>query len=456
MIKTNREDFKKELEEVICMFSSGEDLTVCHTQSANGKIFIDKVNINGKDYEFENTHNHTDTLLKKRFEKRFSKLALYSALSSHYGVKLTWGSLTGIRPVKMARDLGFGFEKELKNLFEVTDKKVDLVKEIIDTQGDLYDKNSEYSALFIGIPFCPSRCLYCSFISEEIGKSKYVKEYANALIKEINSLKGKVENVRSVYVGGGTPVCLPDGEFIDILSAIKNIIPSGIEFTVEAGRPDVITDIKLKIMKDFGVTRICVNPQTFLDKTLKIIGRKHTANDVIDKINLAKSYGFSINADVIAGLTGETLDDFKSTVDTAINLDIDNITVHTLCIKKGSKLSELTSRLKEGEIESMIDYAHFALKKAGYLPYYLYRQKYAMGNLENTGYAKKGTECVYNIDVMEENTDNIACGANAVSKRVFLSENRIERYGTPKDIKTYVDKIDKIIKEKDEFFGFDS
>ena len=454
MIKTNREDFKKELEEVIYMFSSGEDLTVCHSQCANGNIFIDKVNINGKDYIFENSHNHTDTLLKKRFEKRFSKLALYSALSSHYNVKLTWGSLTGIRPVKMARDLGEGFENELKTLFQVTDKKINLVKEIIQTQGNLYDKNSEYSALFVGIPFCPSRCLYCSFISEEISKSKWVNEYTESVIKEINALKGKLNNVRSVYVGGGTPVCLPDDNFKAILSAVNGVIKSGLEFTVEAGRPDVITEEKLQIMKDFGVNRICVNPQTFHDKTLKLIGRNHSASDVIDKINLAKSYGFSINADLIAGLTGETYEDFTKTIDTAISLDVDNITVHTLCIKKGSKLSLSTNRLSEGEIEKMIDYAHFALESAGYSPYYLYRQKYAMGNLENTGYSKPNKQCVYNIDVMEENTDNIACGANAVSKRVFNSENRIERYGTPKDIKTFIDKIDKIIEEKADFFGF--
>ena len=453
MIETNRQDYKKELEEVVYMFSSGEGLEITHAQTQQGNEYTDTVTINGKTYELKNTHTPTDFLDKKRFEKRFSKLCLYKALTDHFKMNLKWGALTGIRPVKMARDLGEGFESEFKAVFDVSDKKINLVKEILKAQTGLYDENSEYSGLFVGIPFCPSRCLYCSFISEEIGKTKYATEYKNALVKEILALKGKTSTVRSVYVGGGTPVCLTDSDFAEILNAVNSVVKKGIEFTVEAGRPDVITKSKLEIMKDAGVTRVCVNPQTFSDKTLKLIGRKHSASDVIEKFELVKSYGFSINADVIAGLLGETLEDFKHTIDTAISLNPDNITVHTLCIKKGSKLKTETERLSVDYIDQMIDYSYLALKNAGYTPYYMYRQKYAAENLENVGYSKAGKECIYNIDVMEENTNNPACGANAVSKRVYMSENRIERYGTPKDIKTYIDKIDKIIEEKDKFFA---
>ena len=452
MIKTNREDYKKELEEVIYMFSTGEDLTVEHNQANSGFDYVDSVTVNGNAFSFSNTHEPIDLLDKKRFEKRFSKLALYKALSSYYGVKLPWGALTGIRPVKMARDLGEDFTKRFTDIFEVSSKKTMLVKEILENQEGLYDKNSEYSGLFVGIPFCPSKCAYCSFASEIIGRSKFVSGYTDALVKEILSLKGKLKNVRSVYVGGGTPVCLPNENLLKITSAIKEVVDEKVEFTVEAGRPDVITRENLTLLKEAGVTRICVNPQTFSDKTLKIIGRNHTASDIIEKFNLAKTFGFTINADVIAGLSDETLSDFKNTVDTAISLGADNITVHTLCLKKGAKLKTETERLKVKDIDEMIDYSYEALKKAGYKPYYLYRQKYAAGNLENTGYAKSGKECVYNIDVMEENTDNPACGANAVSKRVFPSENRIERYGSPKDVKTYIEKIDKIIEEKLQFF----
>ncbi len=453
MIETNRQDYKKELEEVVYMFSSGKGLEISHFQEGNNGEYIDTVIINGEKYSAKNYHTPKDFLDKKRYEKRFSKLCLYNALSSHFNIKLKWGALTGIRPVKMARDLGENFEREFKTVFGVFDKKIELVKEILQTQEGLYDKNSNYSGLFVGIPFCPSRCAYCSFISEEIGKTKYAEEYKNALVKEITALSGKTQKVRSVYVGGGTPVALSDEHFTEILSAINKVVQRGVEFTVEAGRPDVITPNKLQIMKDAGVTRVCVNPQTFLDKTLKLIGRKHTASDVIEKFELVKSYGFIINCDIIAGLLGESLQDYKYTVDTAIKLNPENITVHTLCLKKGAKLKTETDRLEVDYIDQMIDYSHTALKNAGYRPYYLYRQKYAAENLENTGYSKPNKECVYNIDVMEENSDNPACGANAVSKRVFLSENRIERYGAPKDVKTYIEKIDKIIDEKNKFFG---
>ena len=208
----------------------------------------------------------------------------------------------------------------------------------------------------------------------------------------------------------------------------------------------------LELLKKYGVNRICINPQTFNDKTLKVIGRKHTAEDIYRKYALAKEFGFTVNMDLIAGLTGESFEDFKFSLDKAVELDPDNITVHTLSLKKGSKLKESTDRLPEGEISKMIDYSVYKLINNGFNPYYMYRQKYMAGNLENTGYTKKGKACVYNVDVMEEITDNLACGANAVTKKLIISENRIERYGAPKDIKTYIEKVDKIIEEKNKFF----
>ena len=234
-----------------------------------------------------------------------------------------------------------------------------------------------------------------------------------------------------------------------VLKAIGSV---NCEYTVEAGRPDCIERETLELLKKYGVTRICVNPQTFNDKTLKIIGRKHTADDIKEKFALAKEFGFDVNMDLIAGLNGETLDDFKYSIDQAIELNPDNITVHTLALKKGSKLKETTERLAEGEISKMIDYSVYRLINSGYNPYYMYRQKYMAGNLENTGYTKKGKACVYNVDVMEEITDNLACGANAVTKKLIIAENRIERYGAPKDVKTYIDKIEKIVEEKNKFF----
>ena len=234
-----------------------------------------------------------------------------------------------------------------------------------------------------------------------------------------------------------------------ILKAVGSV---NCEYTVEAGRADCINSEVLQLLKDYGVNRICVNPQTFHDKTLKLMGRNHTGKDAEEKFALAKSFGFKINMDLIAGLPLETFEDFCYSLEKAISLRPENITVHTLCLKKGSKLKELCERLPEGEVAKMIDYSQTRLAQAGYSPYYLYRQKYMAGNLENTGYSLPGEECVYNIDVMEEIAQNIACGANAVSKRVFASENRIERIGAPKDVKTYIEKLDKLIEQKKELF----
>lgn len=452
MLITDREDYKKDLEEVISLFTVVGSVDIKHRQKTSGDVFSDEFLFNGKTYSFKETKKCDGVIELKRYEKRFSKLALYKILSEFYKVNQEWGALTGIRPVKMARTAGDDFEKELKGVFGVSDKKIALVKEILETQKGLYDENGKFSDLFLSIPFCPSRCSYCSFISEEIKKSEFVKEYVNALVKETEAVKDLNADIRSVYIGGGTPTALDEDDLEKVINAVKPFIKKGTEFTVEAGRPDAMTEKKLGILKDGGVTRVCVNPQSFSDKTLALIGRKHSAKSVENAFFLAKSYGFLINSDIIAGLTGETFSDFKNTVDKTLSLNPDNFTVHTLCLKKGSKLKESTERLSVSEISKMIDYAYAEGEKRGYKPYYLYRQKYAAGNLENVGYSKKGAECLYNIDVMEENSDNIACGANAVSKKVFIKENRIERYGSPKDVRTYISKLSVIIKQKSELF----
>ena len=453
MVNTNRQDYKKDLEEVIFMFSDGSDIELEHKEENDGKIFKNYFNLNGKDFYFENTATCKDELSLKRIEKRFSKLGLYKILSEYYNLKLEWGALTGIRPTKMAYQAGENFEKEFDEIFSVSPKKIALIKDILDTQKGIIDLKGEYQDVFVSIPFCPTKCLYCSFISQQITKKQMVKDYVKTLIKEIENGLNLIKNSRSLYIGGGTPVSLDEEDLESLLTTLKPIISKVSEFTVEAGRPDVITSEKLAILKKHGVTRVCVNPQTFNDQTLKIIGRKHTAQDILDKYELVKSFGFSINMDFIAGLPGETFIDFENSINTAIKLNPDNITVHTLCLKKGSVLKEKVKRLSDKEISKMIDFSHEVLKQNGYNPYYLYRQKYMAGNLENTGYSKKGKECIYNIDVMEETSSNIAFGANAVSKIVFLDENRIERYGTPKDVITYLNKIDIIIKDKENLFN---
>lgn len=453
MLSTNRRDYIKDLEEVVLMFCNGKDLNISHEQKTVDDEYFDYFTLNGKTYEFSGKKKAKNALELKRYEKRFSKLGLYKILSEHYGENLPWGALTGIRPVKMARSFSDGFKKEFKEVFSVRDDKIELTRDVIKTQCKILDRNSDFSDFYIGVPFCPSRCVYCSFISQEISKSNLCSAYADALVKEIKGSINLAKNVRAVYIGGGTPICLPKDDLIKILQAVSPLITEGVEFTVEAGRPDEITSEKLEILKSFGVNRICVNPQTFKDETLKIIGRKHTGADIIEKYELCKSYGFDVNCDVIAGLPGESFEDFKSTIDKIVELMPENATVHTLSLKKGSVLKERSERLTAGELDKMLTYAYFALKGADYAPYYLYRQKYMAGNFENVGYAKNGKACVYNIDVMEETSNNVACGANGVSKSVIKAEDRIERYGAPKDIKTYIDKVDEILIEKKKLFA---
>ncbi len=448
MIETNLTAFVGDLGEVLNEFPPVENVSL-YGEKLGEQLNI-KVNIEGVESEFNYDFKPSSSLIEKRLSKRFAKLSLYKALTARFGYNLPWGALTGIRPTKLAYQQGEEWENFFKDTMLVSEEKIDIVRKILNCQKGIYRKNKADGDLFVSVPFCPTRCAYCSFLSNEIGKEKRVNEYIDALIEEIAAAKPLIKSLRSVYVGGGTPVSLSDELFEKLL---RGISVKGIEYTVEAGRPDCITENKLKIMKDCGVTRLCVNPQTFCDKTLEIIGRKHTASDIVEKYRLAKSYGFLINMDLIAGLPEESFTDFKNSIEAAISLNPDNVTVHTLCLKKGSKLKESVSRLDEGEVAKMVDYAHAVLQKAGYAPYYLYRQKYMAGNLENTGYAKEGSECIYNVDIMEETTNIVACGANAVSKKVDFSNGKIVRLGAPKDIATYLNKVAQIIEDKISLFS---
>ena len=413
-----------------------------------GNVVFD-VSFQGLTKTFSYPYSYSDEIERKRLEKRYAKLSVYKALTDILGVTLPWGALTGIRPTKLARQQGGGWRSFFTDKMRVSEQKTALIEKTLEVQKPYIVGAGEVYDLFVSIPLCPSRCAYCSFISCEIDKEKRVNEYIEALIREIESAVSMKKNFRSVYIGGGTPVALSDDDFEKILAAIGK---RDVEYTVEAGRPDAITEKKLEIMKRYGVTRVCVNPQTFSDKTLGLIGRKHTAKDVIEKYHLVKSFGFSVNNDLIAGLPEETPDDFSLSVDKAISLDPDNITIHTLALKSGSKLKESVSRLDDSAVSDMVDYARSALFSAGYVPYYLYRQKYMAGNLENVGYCKPQKECVYNIDIMEEVGNIVACGANAISKRVYEGGKKIERLAAPKNISAYLSRVDEIIGKKLKIF----
>ena len=450
MIDTNLPNLESELLEVVNLFDGGETLTIRHRFTESENKFVNTVTVNGQVYAYGNlVRNISGEIEKKRLVKRYAKL------SKHFKVELPWGALTGIRPTKLAyqqMEKSGEFTEFFTDVMKVSKEKTELTKAVIDTQTGIYERNDENTDFFVFIPFCPSRCKYCSFISADIKSAeKLVDAYVDALVDEINASAKYVKNLRSIYIGGGTPVALSDQRLEKILCAIDKI-NTGVEYTVEAGRPDAITESNLALLKKHGVTRICINPQTFNDETLTALGRNHTADAVVEKYNFAKDF-FSVNMDLIAGLDGETVEDFKYSLDKTLALSPDNITVHTLCIKRGSYLAETEKRLSGEKVSEMVDYARDTLMKNGYNPYYLYRQKYMAGNLENVGYTKAGKACVYNIDVMEEIAQNVACGANAISKRVFLGGERIERAASPKDVATYIAKLEEIKIKKEKLFS---
>lgn len=410
---------------------------------------------------------HNDKILTKqqlekedKYVKRYLKISLYDMLSQLTQKTMPWGSLTGIRPTKLfyelKKELGSSIlaKNELINTFRVSPQKAEVVMEVTRNQSRI-EINDNLVDLYINIPFCTTKCYYCSFISAPIAQcQQYVEPYIDALLKELNAVKQIINKnnyiVKSIYMGGGTPTALSHEQLDRILTQITYPVS---EFTVEAGRPDTITKEKLDVLKKHGVTRISINPQTFSNRTLKQIGRAHTSQNIIDAYNMALPYDFSINMDLIAGLSNESFNTFKNSLNKTLELHPDNITVHTLSVKRTSKLSEGEGdKGTVDEVTKMIDYSYKKLTEAGYSPYYLYKQKNMVGNLENLGYTLKNKECIFNIDSMEEVATIVAVGANAISKRFFSLTNRIERNANVKNLNDYISRIDEIISKKQEFF----
>lgn len=432
----------------ILQTTQSDEISSQVTSNLNNKVFT----ISGK---------VKDSKFPERYQKRYAKLALFQCLQDIFPQKiLPWGSLTGIRPTKLFYELIKEHNgdidsamNEFVNNFKVTKTKASLVSQIIENQKDI-EKNDNIVDFYVNIPFCPSKCYYCSFISLPIDKCReLLKPYLLALYKEIKEAKkliiDKNYTIRSVYIGGGTPTIL-SAEELDELLSIMDIKVS--EFTVECGRPDTITKEKLDVLKKHGVTRISINPQSFSDKTLKLIGRNHSSEEIFNAYDLASQYGFDINMDLIAGLGNENLDVFKQSINKAIELSPENLTVHTLSIKRGSSIHENggdTSTIDD--TMEMINYSHKILLENGYKPYYLYKQKNMLGNLENIGYFKHNP-CVFNIVSMEEFSSIVACGANAISKRFYLDNNRIERFANLKNISEYITRIDEMIEKKNKLF----
>lgn len=464
MVESNKEELQLELNDLFNLFEVS-DIIVKHTEiDEKNKITNEFRYIkDGQEKSYSFTYdmdNSLSDLRKKSLRKRMVKNQLYKILSENLNKTLPWGSLTGVRPTKLARDLiDYGEMKDylvaeiLERDYYVSHKKAELVASILRNQKCII-RNDNLVDLYINIPICPTRCVYCSFISSELGRVKdKVDSYIDAVIKEINAVKNIIKRkayvVRSIYIGGGTPSVLTARQLDRLLNEV-NFLPS--EFTVECGRADTITDEKLDILKNHGVTRISINPQTFCEATLKRIGRKQKNKDILSAYQKALARDFVVNMDFIAGLPGEKLGIFKRTINTALELYPNNITVHTLSLKKGSTLFDNNGSVQDRDVEKMIDYAEDTLAKNGYKPYYLYRQKHQLSGLENVGYFRDGDVCIFNIDSMEETNTIIGVGANAISKRVYNIEHTIKRQPNVKFIEDYVDRIDEIIEKKEEFF----
>lgn len=429
--------------------------TLTHSFRHENGVFYNTFEVDGASFSYADEAVVADELEFKRKEKLFAKLHLYRILSEKYGETMPWGALTGIRPTKLAyreKEKGEDFKK-LFAFMGVSEENAALTDQILKAQEGIYEKDGDNVDYFVSLPFCPSKCEYCSFITAPIERTRaYLPPYLDALEKEIAASVPLVKKLRSVYVGGGTPFAVETHELERVLRALSSIRKNNCEYTVEAGRPDVFSEEKLRLLKEYGVTRICINPQTFSDDTLKKIGRKHTVKQLYEAFDLSAKYGFSVNLDLIAGLADETVSDFEYSLSETLKLSPDNVTVHCLCLKSGAKLKEEVDYLDNPTVSDMVALSREMLPKGGYVPYYMYRQKYQVGNNENVGWAKQGTQCVYNVDAMEEIADNLAVGANAVSKKVTFSNGKIARFASPKDLKTYIEKIDTIISGKANFY----
>ena len=428
------------------------DLTLVNTLENDGRSVT---TVNGKTYSYDGPVLEIGREVKR---------SLYIALSDITGMKMPWGCLSGIRPTLVASEERSA--EDLTKKYLVREDKAALGFETALEENRLLGViPPEDLNIYVGVPFCPSRCSYCSFISQDISHHmKRLGEYGQALEKEIRTLAPFINRrISSLYMGGGTPTVFDDAQFESILDCIfSNLkIGDGCEVTIEAGRPDTITERKLDAMRSHGISRICINPQTMRDETLEKLGRRHSSADIIRAYVQASKRGFEvINMDLIAGLPHETGDDFVRSVMKLIELGPANITVHTLYKKRRATLSRETVLDRDdsrGDIDSAVSEGYRLLYEAGYHPYYLYRQKDTGHGLENTGFAKKGTECLYNVAMMSDARDVLSFGAGGMSKRCFeqeetTSKHRVERCPTVKDVLTYIERSDEAARRKAAFF----
>lgn len=473
LLKIEGHPFRYECENLCRLFFPYSPVRVEDGEAAEAEPWAETV-IEDKGDEYEYTVTVSDGKQQLTLADTHGSLEeygmtdlMYRALSQLTGYVPVWGMLTGIHPVKLLRqyceELGetAGVEK-FKSYCHVSPQRTELARRVLRAQEPAVRALTENDfCLYVSIPFCPSRCSYCSFVSQSVEQAKkLVEPYFQLLLKEIEKTaevtKALGLTLRAAYIGGGTPTTLSAEQLSALCAKIHEQFDFSRcgEFTVEAGRPDTIDRAKLEALKEAGVTRISINPQSLSDKVLQNIGRKHTAQDVLEAFALAKELGFrEINADLIVGLPGDDLEGFKKTLDGVIELGAANITVHSLALKRSARLvtddGDLSLHGRGAETAEMMEYSIKRLTEEGYEPYYLYRQSRMAGNLENTGWAKPGTVCEYNIYTMDESDSVVACGAGGVTKLKDPYSDRLERIFNFKYPYEYISRNDEILKRKE-------
>ena len=476
-IDTQLPQFQNDIADVVRLFygegaavtpQEPHDASLVHTHRLDGSQWCEAFTLTAGDERLSmdmRADAVTDGgLEEKRQLKRLVKRCCYQLLKRYTGRTPAWGSLTGIRPTRLYyQQLERGKSRgeartALHELFDLSEEKLDLLDEIITAQSGWVHRPQSACDLYVGIPFCTTRCAYCSFSSGEIGDGRLVEPYLAALMHEIDLCSELAQEtglqIRVGYVGGGTPSSLTTAQLDRLLTHIERRFGPLDEFTVEAGRPDTLNEKKLSMLRAHPVTRISINPQTMNDETLRAIGRAHTAQQTIDTYYLARKLGFDdINMDVIAALPGEDLDMFARTLRIVGELAPDSLTVHTLAIKRSSRLHEQGYTQSERDVAQMVQMGREAAHALGMRAYYLYRQKYMAENLENVGYARPDRICRYNIDNMEETTSVLALGAGGISKCVMRQEEKILRAPNIANIEQYIVRVDEMVQRKREAFA---
>ena len=463
--------YRYEAEALCRMFLRGRELKIFEGADIPEEDFIytgifgDEISVRIKMDGFELSSKAEEK------ENKATKLEylLYELLSQITGIAPKWGTLTGIRPVKLAlsmMDRGISAEEVRRKFKEerlVSDEKLDLLLSTAEHEKTIRALSKPESvSMYISIPFCPSRCSYCSFTSHAIEKAaKLIPQYVDLLCEELRDTAELMNELglrlETVYMGGGTPTVLAAEQMDRVLSTARSSFDFGkvMELTVEAGRPDTITSEKLEVMKKNGVGRISINPQTMDDGVLEQIGRKHTAKDVIEAFYLARSFGFdNINMDLISGLPGDDFDKFRRTIDSVLELDPENITLHTLTVKRSANLAGDAQAMLSRSVDEMNEHAFRCFDEAGYYPYYLYRQKGTVEALENTGFCKPGKEGIYNVFIMDETHTILATGAGGVTKMKDPHGSKIERIFNFKFPYEYVDRFDLMNERKEQVKDF--